>query len=151
MRITDALLGEHGAICQLLDRIGRCAASWNLDQAREGGACLAALLRPHAEAEEELLFQALERALGHEPVPLAVLRLEHEEIDAILSRVASAESLDELRPRLGRLVKLIADHFAKEEGILFPLASLRLDPATLDRLGSRWAAARRVEVGALPL
>ena len=147
MRITDALLAEHGVICQLLDYVARRAPAWNPDQAREGGASLAAVLRPHAVTEEELLFRTLERVLGHEPVPLAVLRLEHEEIEAILDDVASVRSLEEIQLRLGRLVKLARDHFAKEEGILIPLANDRLDEETLNRLGSRWAAARRVDIG----
>ena len=147
MRITDALLGEHSVINELLARIDRCAADWNLDQAREGGASLAAVLRPHAIVEEELLFTALERQLGHEPPALAVLRLEHDEIEAVLERVALAESVEELRPDFGRLVKLVGDHLAKEEGLLFPLAHRHLDEGTLRRLGSRWAVARRVEIG----
>ncbi len=148
MRITDALLGEHGVIVELLDHVDRCASGWNLDEAREGGASLAAVLRPHAAVEEELLFDELERALGHEPVPLAVLRLEHEEIEAILVELTSAGSGEELQPRFARLVELVEDHFAKEEGILFPLARQHLDEATLNRLGSRWAESRRVEAGA---
>ena len=146
MRITDALLAEHGVIGELLDRAGRQASAWNLDQAREGAAALAAVLKPHAAIEEELLFQTLERVLGHEPVPLAVLRLEHQEIEAALAESASAESLGELRQGLDRLVQLAADHFAKEEGLLFPLAHHHLDGETLNRLGARWAAARGVEI-----
>ena len=147
MRITDALLAEHGVICQLLDHIARCAPEWNPDQAREAGASLATVLRRHAATEEELLFDVLERTLGHEPVPLAVLRLEHEEIEAILDDVASVGSLEEIQLQLRRLVKLAGDHFAKEEGILFPLANDRLDEETLNRLGSRWATARQLDIG----
>ena len=143
MRITDALLGEHSVIDRLLDHVGRRASGWNLEQARSGGALLAAALKAHAAIEEKLLFQALEQALGHEPTPLAVLRLEHEEIEAALDQVTSAESVEELRPLLGRLVELTGDHFAKEEGLLFPLAHHHLDDETLNRLGARWTASRR--------
>ena len=145
MRITDALLGEHGIICRLLDHVDRRVSSWSLDQAREAGAALGAVLRPHAAIEEELLFEPLEHALGHEPMPLAVLRLEHEEIEALLIRVTGARSLVE--SPFDRLVSLVRDHFAKEEGLLFPLALRHLDGASLNRLGGLWAAARGIEIG----
>ena len=150
MRITDALLGEHGVINLLLDHVSRRAAGWNLDQAREVCASLAAMLGPHTATEERLLFEPLERALGYEPMPLAVLRLEHEALDALLTFVSSATSLEELAPKFDQLVELVGDHIAKEEGILIPLAVRSLDRDTLTRLGSRWAESRRVEAGACP-
>ncbi len=144
MRITDALLVEHGVICRLLDHVERRAPGWSLGQAREASTLLAAALKAHAATEEELLFVRLERAIGHEPTPLAVLRLEHQEIEAIFARIALAESIGEFQPGLARLIELITDHFAKEEGFLIPLVHHYLDPETLELLGSRWSASTRL-------
>ncbi|MBC8339516.1 MAG: hypothetical protein H8E39_12585, partial [Alphaproteobacteria bacterium] len=60
MKLTDALLGEHGAFYILFDQIEEIA---NIDgaiaQIQGATTVLEAMVTSHAKLEEELLFSAL--------------------------------------------------------------------------------------------
>jgi len=114
------------------------------------GRMLETRLLHHSRKEEDALFPAIERVLNFEQGPTTVMREEHEVIHerAALFRetlrelndvehpaiVAGGARLRSLSDRGGRpdvstlaeagetVVTLIDAHFAKEEGILFPMA-----------------------------
>ncbi|MBI4273941.1 MAG: hypothetical protein HY659_04510 [Rhizobiales bacterium] len=76
MKLTDALLGEHGAFYMLFDQIEEIAATENaMAQWRGATTVLEAMVNSHAVLEEELLFSALEPHLGKEAGPLALMML----------------------------------------------------------------------------
>lgn len=142
MRITDALLGEHGALYPLLDLIERTASGRpDADVGRAQAELLASTLLGHARVEEDLLFAPLE-AEGAVVGPLAAMRAEHEEIEADLARARTAGEAGEVADLLLRVVEVVRPHFAKEEQVLFPAAEEILPAATLLELGERWAEAR---------
>ena len=142
IRITDALLGEHGVIYPLLDHLAGTPFTSGAE-ARAQAAFLAAGLGSHARIEDELLFAQLEAHLGAEAGPLAVMRREHEEIENVLAHLEKADAPGEARQLATHLVQLARQHFAKEEQVLFPMAEQLLGEQVLRDLGEQWAAQRR--------
>lgn len=141
MKITDAFLGEHGVFYPQLAELER-AESGSAGATRHQAQLLAAGLASHARIEEELLFVRLDEHLDPEAGPLAVMRLEHEEVEALLARLQEVGSPEEARSLAARLVAVAREHFAKEEQILFPMAEHLLGEEELLRLGREWAARR---------
>ncbi|MCC6223693.1 MAG: hemerythrin domain-containing protein [Thermoleophilia bacterium] len=141
MRITDALLGEHAVIYPLLDELARCDFE-TAGEARGQGRVVAAALGSHARLEDELLFDPLEQHLGTGAGPLAMMRAEHDEIEALLARLVELEELAEARTAATQVTALAREHFAKEEQVLFPMADQTLDEAELGELGAEWARRR---------
>ena len=146
MKLTDALLGEHGLFYTLFEHVNRVVAtSKETGEIRSVISVLEKLLLSHAKIEEEILFPNLEPRLG--PMgPLGVMRAEHREIDQFFETVKEVEDIDDLKAALGDFLDLVHDHFQKEEMALFPMAQQVLDEETLTRLGDDWAASRNVVV-----
>ena len=146
MKLTDALLGEHGIFYALFDQIeATAAAAANITQAQETAAAVGAVLRTHAKLEEDLLFPALEPLLGAEGL-LTVMRDEHTEIEQALQQIADISDPDDAVAAIAQALDLVRDHFQKEEEVLFPEAEQMLDEDTHIRLGKAWAEARRVTI-----
>jgi regulator of cell morphogenesis and NO signaling len=139
--ITNALLGEHGVIYQLLDHLTSRPFD-SVEEAHVQAAELAAGLATHARIEDDLLFVALEAELGPNGGPLAVMREEHAEVEATLERLTQVEDLQEAEALAGHLVQVAREHFEKEEQVLFPMAEQLLGEEALRSLGAQWAAQR---------
>lgn len=81
-------------------------------------------LRRHIKVEEELLFPIFEGKTGMKDAgPTLVMKMEHEEIREILSRVlAATEAKDEgaATESTGALINYLGDHNMKEEHVLYP-------------------------------
>lgn len=144
MRMTDALRGEHGVFYALFDHLEQAIdRTESLEEIRAEAAQLSAALVPHARLENEVLFPRAEAKLGSGG-PIAVMRAEHEEIEATLSSVGAVADLAEARQRVRRTIALAREHFRKEEVVLFPLIDEQLSATVLEQLGARWAEARGV-------
>lgn len=139
--ITDALLGEHGVIYALLDHLTSQPFA-SAEEARLQAVELAAGLATHAQIEDELLFVAMEGPLGPNGGPLAVMREEHDEVEASLARLAEIDDAQQATELAAHLSKVAHEHFAKEEQVLFPMAEQLLGEETLRDLGAQWAARR---------
>ena len=139
--ITDALLGEHGVIYQLLEHLTSRPFD-SAEEARIQAAELAAGLATHAHIEDDLLFVALEGPLGPNGGPLAVMRMEHAEVESTLERLTQVEDAQEAATLASHLVTVAREHFAKEEQVLFPMAEQLLGEEALRGLGEQWAAQR---------
>ena len=147
MKITDALLGEHAVFYAQFDHLESAVpAADAADQVKAQGAMLAAALASHAQLEEELLFARLEPLIGHMG-PLTVMREEHEEIERSLESLPGAEDLGQAKSQLLGVIAAAREHFAKEEQVLFGMASQTLSPEILVSLGAQWAERRAVAVG----
>jgi|Deesub1362A_J573_1020465.scaffolds.fasta_scaffold04198_2 iron-sulfur cluster repair protein YtfE (RIC family) len=146
MNILKALLGEHGVFYAQFAHLEQ-----SLPQAQEAGvvkaqgALLAAGLASHAALENEVLFAMLEARQG-KMGPVTVMRMEHQEIEALLQGVQEAEGLERARDGLLEALRLAREHFAKEEQVLFPMAANMLSPSELREAGDRWAERRKVGV-----
>ena len=143
MKITDALLGEHGVLYQLLDYCADEAQGWDETTVE----AMAGALESHSKIEDQFLFQVLEPFFPSGQGPLAAMRAEHDEIDGSMERVLASTDLEERRALLKRISELAREHFAKEEQVLFPMAEQRLGVARLEEIGERWAEERNVVLG----
>ena len=146
MKITEALLGEHGVFYAQFEHLERVApVAEALAQVQSRMSLLSAALDTHARLEDQLLFTALEPHLG--PMgPLAVMRMEHDQIEDLFGRISQASSLSEAQDLTLQLLRIARDHFAKEERVLFPLAAQILGLETLSELGTRWSEQRQVAI-----
>lgn len=143
MLITDALLGEHAIFYLLFQDIEQALPALDsLDALRHRTAPLTFSLEAHAALEDELLFVALEPYLGVQGGPLAVMRMEHDQIVALLERIQSTPDLARGRIFAAQVVDAARMHFHKEEQILFRMAQQALSQETLAALGDQWAARR---------
>ncbi len=107
---------------------------------------LTAALATHAHLEDELLFVALEAHMNPESGPLAVMRMEHNEIEGSLIRLQEVGDLAEAKTLLLHALQTARAHFAKEEQVLFPMAGQLLEANKLIQLGKQWAGLRKVMV-----
>ena len=145
MKITDALLGEHGVFYSQFNQLEQVVPTLtDVALIQTSAALLAAGLASHAHLENELLFKALEPHLGTGMGPLAVMRMEHNEIETNLARMPEVKAVDEARELVLHIVEVARQHFAKEENILYPAARQVLDEETLTQLGLQWAQQRHV-------
>lgn len=146
MKITDALLGEHGVFYAVFDRLEEILPEEDrIEAVRRLGSTLAAGLASHARIENELLFEPLGRATG--PGPAHVMIEEHGRIEAALAEgVEAIDDPDRAKARILEAIRLARDHFRKEERVAFPFAEETLGPERMIELGRRWAEERDVEL-----
>lgn len=143
MKITDALLGEHGVFYAQFDHLEEDLVHEDrIEGVRRLAALLAAGLAPHARIENELLFEPLAEATG--PGPAHVMIDEHGRIEAALEEVEEIDDPDRAKARILEAVALARDHFRKEEQIAFPLAEATFGDGRMRELGRRWAEERDV-------
>lgn len=82
--------------------------------------------RRHLAMEESLLFPAVEAATGMvDAGPTHVMRMEHENMRAVLGQMAAAMERGDRQELLDQgdtLHILVQQHNVKEEGVLYPMA-----------------------------
>lgn len=146
--VVDALLGEHGVLYAWFDAVEGALGS-DPSAAEVAGLArqLAAVLGSHARVENELLLDEAARR-GAEEGPLAVMRREHDDIEALLGEAVEAADAEPGRAAglLGEAIAVAREHFEKEELAAFPLAARVLGPEALAEAGVRWAERRRVRL-----
>ena len=146
MKITDALLGEHGVIYAVFDHLERELPNLEtLGDVQRAGSMLKDVLGSHAGIENDLLFPALDPHLGPAG-PLTVMRGEREEFEGTLGRIAAATTREDAAAGIRHIIEVARDHFAKEERILFGMAQQALAADELEQLAERWSDVRRVVV-----
>src|SRR5690606_17118878 len=136
--VTEPLRAEHRELQPHLDRLDLDPARW-VDRssdavAGEVGAIsdvLRGRLIPHARAEEEVLYPAVEQAMGA-PGATATMVADHREVVArtdrleasaadIVERWPDADAVADLHRQLAGLSAIIELHFRKEEEVLLPV------------------------------
>ena len=142
MKITEILVAEHVVFHNLFDHIEKTLPRLKtLAEAKTLAATLDALMRPHANTEDDLLMGPLEHCL-EQIGQSETFHEEHEEIDAQLAEVQKARGPKQARDLLLRAVLRSREHFDKEERIVFPLADRLLKAKTLSSLGDEWRKRR---------
>jgi len=142
MKITDAFVAEHAVIHTQLDHLEHAIpAAATLGEVKVMAALLDAALRPHAEAEDELLFNGLEPGLD-QMGKLEKVQHEHDAICKGLEQVRAARTKKEAQRKLLSIVHLTRKEFDLEDRILFRMAEELLREETLNRLGKTWARKR---------
>jgi len=146
MKVTEALLGEHGVFYVQFDHLEQTLpAVTSLDWVKAQAALIQSAISTHAQLEDELLFSAIDNHLG-QGGPVAVMRMEHEEIEGTLNAIPEIQDVETICSRLLGAIQVARQHFMKEEQVLFPLADQVLGFEQLQDLGERWAERRRVDV-----
>lgn len=146
MKLTDALIGEHGAFRALLDGIEKMAShAGEVAQIESAMAIFSTEVTQHAKLEEDLLFTALEPHLGSNDL-LAKMLSEHQEIRSGLESIEDARDLDQAIEAVQHTLDTARRHFENEEKILYAIANKVLDEETLTRLGKEWAIARSITI-----
>ncbi|XJZ28303.1 hemerythrin domain-containing protein [Bacillota bacterium Lsc_1132] len=99
-----------------------------------------AILDPHSEREENVLFPMIGVYIGTTSGPIAVMEYEHDQAKEYIGTfLANSEqvqaSTDELK-KISELAKhayhILTEHFAKEENVLFPMAERMLSDEEKD-------------------
>jgi iron-sulfur cluster repair protein YtfE (RIC family) len=140
VNITDAFLGEHAMLYTQFEHIEEAApVAGTLTVVQSLAASLTATLAGHAYLEDELLFSAL-GPIG----PVAVMRMEHDQIEGLLDQISVTQDLRQAQGLLQQALQVARSHFAKEEQVLFPLAEQMLDQSVLVDLAAQWAERRGV-------
>lgn len=88
-------------------------------------------LTNHFEIEEQILFPAIEDALGKLPL-IASLIAEHREVEVLIAQLRSAPT----EALLERLCGLLSEHIRREETDLFQMAQSQLPEPILRELGA---------------
>jgi hemerythrin-like domain-containing protein len=144
VKLTDALLGEHGAFYAQFDRLEEMVPhAGSAAEVREQAALLAAALVSHAKLEDELLFARM-RSAGADTGLLDTMEEEHTEIAGGLVRAQGTQEVALARRELLDAVALAREHFAREERLAFPLAETVLGTSLLTTLGAAWSERRDV-------
>ena len=144
MKITDAFIAEHAVIYAQLDHLEHAIpAARSLGEVKVMAGILQAALKPHAEAEDELLFNGLEPGLD-QMGKLEKVQHEHDAICKGLEQIRTARTKKEAQRRLLSVVHLTRKEFDMEDRIIFRMAEELLREDTLLRLGKAWARKRFV-------
>ncbi len=103
----------------------------------------------HFDLEEQALFPVLGRYLSPEQGPLAVMNAEHadfRQLHQALNGAVGARDLPQQRHCAERIIGLLREHIAKEDGVLFPMAYRMLTAAERDEVDSH---AQEIGTGAV--
>lgn len=84
----------------------------------------------HFEIEEQILFPAIEKALGKLPL-VALLIAQHRQVEDLIAQLRA----DSAAALLEQLCDLLVEHIRREESDLFQLAQARLPEPVLRELG----------------
>jgi hemerythrin-like domain-containing protein len=161
IEIMDQMTDLRAAARDLAAR-GEAALPETLPMLRRIGHMMETQLALHARKEDEVLFPAIEAALGGDS-PTIPMRQEHKDIHAqgelmrqtlrelnevqhpaiesggarLRSLAASGGSAESLRATAEEIIDLLDAHFSKEEQMLFPMAENLLDEDTLNKIGDK--------------
>ncbi|WP_229506620.1 hemerythrin domain-containing protein [Massilia sp. BJB1822] len=101
------------------------AGSGNWAAAELDFAAFAKVLEQHMQMEEQIMFPALEAAIGSNYGPTSVMRSEHQQLRQIVGRMSDSiaqRSTDAFFDDADTLRMLLRQHNLKEESILYPMA-----------------------------
>ncbi|WP_066058144.1 hemerythrin domain-containing protein [Robertmurraya korlensis] len=125
-----SMLDELLEVCQQIERVETTRKTMFQELIQKVKAFFHEL-EPHSEREEGVLFSMMEKYIGRESGPIAVMEYEHDQAKGFIgSFLKAAESnssyTDKEMMEHAELIKkayyTLVDHFAKEENVLFPMA-----------------------------
>lgn len=127
--ILEFLGNDHRACDDLFASAEEAAGNRNWDGARELFARFKAAMAHHLAMEEDVLFPAFEARTGMSAGPTQVMRMEHEQMRALLEDMAAAAAAGNESAYLGAsetLNMLMQQHNLKEENMLYPMSDRAL-------------------------
>ena len=146
--VMEPCLAEHRELVPHIERlrgaadaVGRVPARAAFELVDEAWRFLKDHLLVHAEAEDHVLYRAIDQVVGS-PEATATMRLDHVAIAALVTELGTQRHAmadldaisDELAQGLRRvlygLYALVGVHFDKEEEVFVPLLRSRLSPSS---------------------
>ena len=135
MKITDALLVEHGLLCVTLDFVAKYLRQVKeLTEVKLLAGMLERLLEAHGKGEEHFMMVPFDHIL-EDHGQREQMRLAHLEIDGRLNEVQSATNLTVAKRLLKGAISTTRKHFKSEEEFVFPQFEKLLTVSTLNSLG----------------
>jgi len=142
MKITEALIAEHGVFHGLFDYIERTVPGLKtLAEIKTVAGLLSATLEPHSRVEEELFIEPLDHSMDQMGQTQS-FHGEHEQIESTLEEIQQSKTAKQARILLLEVVRACRRHFDKEERLVFPMGERLLKTKTLNALGSEWQRRR---------
>jgi hemerythrin-like domain-containing protein len=166
MNPVEVLMNEHRLIESVLDAleayVDRLGPSSSVDTDDLGRFTL--FIRAFADTchhgkEEDILFEEMvENGMPREFGPIAVMLQEHEEGRRLVGTLSdfaarSAEpgwsdsDRQQIRQAARSYAEMLRQHIQKEDGILYPMAVSRFDPATMADIARRFDAFEAEKTG----
>ena len=127
--ILEYMGSDHRACDDLFALAEEAAGNKNWDSARDLFGKFQAAMAHHLSMEEEVLFPAFEERTGMVSGPTQVMRMEHEQMRALIDDMAAAAAAGNESAYLGAsetLNMLMQQHNLKEENMLYPMADRAL-------------------------
>ncbi len=135
MRITDRFSKEHASFVTQLEGLqAACANGAPAGNLVHTVRLLTTPLLQHAENEEVLLFPDLIERLGGEGGPVQVLQQEHVLLHGQVDKLIGEPSRADFLQVFGQFQRLLREHIAKEEDVVFPLSVELLGDVRLSEL-----------------
>ncbi len=120
---------DHRACDDLFAAAEEAVGNKDWDSARGLFGQFQAAMAHHLAMEEEVLFPAFEERTGMSAGPTQVMRMEHEQMRALIADMAAAAEAGNASAYLGAsetLNMLMQQHNIKEENMLYPMADRAL-------------------------
>lgn len=141
------LMDEHQAVLRLLEETSFLLAKAQASDQAQWVSRLDAMsaffqndVALHFRKEEEALFPAMEKHIGRENGPIAVMLQEHKAHNALLSHLGAAvaaRDLEKVRSVWSDFSELLTMHIMKEDNILFPMANRMFSPGEKSEVGQK--------------
>lgn len=129
--ILEFLGTDHRTCDDLFASAEEAAGNKNWDSARDLFARFQAAMTHHLAMEEEVLFPAFEERTGMRGGPTQVMRMEHDQMRALMEEMSAAVAAANQSDYLGvseTLNMLMQQHNLKEENMLYPMSDQALGP-----------------------
>ncbi len=142
MSLRELLTDNHRYCDDLFAAAEVAAGKGQADEAMAAFSAFSAATLAHFSAEELTLFPAFEARTGMTMGPTQVMRMEHEQMRALINEAVDALKQGNTEDFLGMsdtLLIMIQQHNMKEENVLYPMCDQHLtDDASslLERIGS---------------
>jgi hemerythrin-like domain-containing protein len=123
--LTEYLRRDHRYCDGLFELMVPLAQTGNWGEAQQALQAFEAALELHLAREEQVLFPAMERALGGPTGPTQMMRIEHAGMRDLLGQIRDAlerSEADELDAAAETLRITLQQHNLKEESVLYPMA-----------------------------
>jgi len=150
---TDELMQEHQSVLRLLHEMNKVITTAEPSNVPPWKAFLEKALRyfstevaSHFKKEEEALFPAMEKYIGRETGPIAVMRHEHQQHNSFLLQLEKAVEAGDLGGILEvweSFNPLLTMHIAKEDSVLFPMAERMLSESEKNEVAQKMECIKR--------
>ncbi|MFB6346200.1 MAG: hemerythrin domain-containing protein [bacterium] len=125
---------HHEELINQFKRLRDSALQFPGDHGDELCEFLSSNIKPHAEAEEAVLYEKIDSIAGDEIATLT-MRKEHEVLTGLIDKLQeSTDQRERFQETLLRFSNLLLNHFDKEEDVLIPYIVDRRTEKQLEKL-----------------